>query len=318
MRTDRKTGRPGAATPSRDAEVTQGHARVGLHRRVWRRLPAMLRAVLLGMLILNLGQLPAFAALWINLQAAPQLPLFLPIGVLWLALFWRYLDGAWWPASTSDSRRRLLRSASLPGASWLPALIAGGFGMLAVLGLALLTGQLADLPDAARAAPFDLSPFPWWTLLAFFLLLACTAGVVEEAAFRGVMLSIVERRHGWVVAIAFTTLIFWFAHLSHAYATLAFAPFFLAYSALHGALVYATRSIRPSVLLHIAGDLSILPIQYGVLPLPLGAGALPYAIVVALASSVSVLGFVALWRVRQRDDGASLPGSTGNSRVNTV
>jgi membrane protease YdiL (CAAX protease family) len=296
----------------------QHSAPPALPLRLWRRLPALLRALLLGVLILNLGQLPAFAVLWINLQIAPQLPLFLPIGLLWLAIFWRYLDGAGWPASTRDSRRRLLRSAPLSPAAWRSALIAGGFGMLAVLSLALLTGQLADLPAAARAAPFDLSSFPWWTRLAFFLLLACTAGVVEESAFRGVMLSIVERRHGWLVAIAFTTLMFWFAHLSHAYATLAFAPFFLAYSALHGALVYATRSIRPSVLLHVAGDFSILPIQYGVLPLPLGPGALPYAIVVALATTGAVLGFVALWRVRQRDDGASPPGSTGSSSVKTV
>ena len=64
------------------------------------------------------------------------------------------------------------------------------------------------------------------------LSVAATAGVVEEAAFRGYMLSIIEARHGWVAGILIVALLFYAAHLSHAYATIAFLPFFMAYSLL--------------------------------------------------------------------------------------
>jgi hypothetical protein len=44
-------------------------------------------------------------------------------------------------------------------------------------------------------------------------------------------------------------------HLSHAYATFVFLPFFLATSVVHGLLVKYGGSIRPSVLLHALADL---------------------------------------------------------------
>jgi hypothetical protein len=52
-------------------------------------------------------------------------------------------------------------------------------------------------------------------------------------------------------------------HLSHAYATLVFLPFFLAISAVHGLLVKYSGSIRPSVLLHALADFVVIPVSYG-------------------------------------------------------
>jgi hypothetical protein len=52
-------------------------------------------------------------------------------------------------------------------------------------------------------------------------------------------------------------------HFSHAYATWAFLPFFMLVSALHGILIYCTRSILPSVLLHVLADFLVIPVQYG-------------------------------------------------------
>jgi membrane protease YdiL (CAAX protease family) len=258
---------------------------------LWRRLPVVVRAIIIGMVILNLGQAPAFLVLWTNLKIAPQVPLFLPVAALWLWIFWRYVGGAWWPVGTSAQRRLELRAAPLPDSLWGWSLIAGGLGMACVMSMALLTGQVADLPGQALAAPLDLSSYPWWTTLAFFLALASTAGVVEEAAFRGYMLSLIQRRHGWPIAILLVAAVFWVAHLSHAYATIAFLPFFAVYSALHGFLVYLTRSIRPSVVLHALGDLAILPIQYGVVPLPFGSGYTPYLICVALFGIAAAIAF---------------------------
>jgi len=87
---------------------------------------------------------------------------------------------------------------------------------------------------------------------------------VEEAGFRGFMLSPIQRRHGWSVAILITGFMFFLDHhLSHAYATFAFLPFFLAISVVHGLLVRFTGSICPSVLLHGVADFLLVPVMYG-------------------------------------------------------
>ena len=163
--------------------------------------------------------------------------------------------------------------------------------MVSILTIALVTGLIAELPAAAYEAPFDLSRYPRWTIWAFLLNVALVAGVVEEAAFRGYMLSIVERRHGWLWGIASVAVFFYVVHLGHAYATVAFAPFFLAYSFLHGSLVFLTRSILPSVVLHTLGDLTILPIQYGVVANPLGTSVRAHVLVIVGFGVLSALAF---------------------------
>src|SRR5262249_1758706 len=111
--------------------------------------------------------------------------------------------------------------------------------------------RLANLPQDAFKAPVDFSIYPRLTVIAALLAISATAGVVEEAGFRGFMLSPIQRRHGWSVAILITGLMFFLDHhLSHAYATFAFLPFFLAISVVHGLLVRFTGSIRPSIVLH--------------------------------------------------------------------
>jgi membrane protease YdiL (CAAX protease family) len=181
--------------------------------------------------------------------------------------------------------------------------------MASVMTLALLTGRLATLPASAYESPIDLSPYPWWTILSFFLALAGTAGVVEEAAFRGYMLSQVQRRHGWVVATTLVGALFYAVHLSHAYATIAFLPFFAAYSVLQGSLVFLTRSILPSVALHVIGDVCVLPMQYGVVALPFGKGYEPYLAGVLLFGVAAAPAFWQLTRLTQREGFVSHAGA---------
>ncbi|MCI4568791.1 CPBP family intramembrane glutamic endopeptidase [Lysobacter sp. CFH 32150] len=258
---------------------------------LWGRLPIALRAVLLGFTVLVLGQAPFGVLLYVNLKLSPALPWFLPATWLWLWMFWRFLDGRGWPRIGAERRRALLRSTPLSRSAWGWALLAGGLGLAAALVLALLTGLLAPLPDEAYAAPHDLSSLPSWTILACFLGLASVAGVVEEAAFRGYMLSLLQTRYGWVIGILVVAVLFYLVHRTHAYATWAFVPFFMAYSSVHGLLVYLTRSIRPSVLLHAVGDFCILPIQYGVIASPLGTSVGLHVVAVSFLAAVAAFAF---------------------------
>lgn len=264
--------------------------------RLWRRLPVVLRAILVGWLILAIGQFPPWTAMVANWRLSPRIPWFLLVSAVWLWIFWRWLSGHGWPRSTAEARRRDLRARVLPGRVWLWSLAAGGLGMVSVMGLALLTGRIGELPPEAYEAPIHFT-FPAWTMVAVFLSIAAVAGVVEEAAFRGYMLSWIERRHGWGVAIGITALLFYLAHLSHAYATLAFLPVFILYSLLLGMLVFYTRSILPSVVLHALGDLVIVPIQYGAVPSPLGANLAPAWLAVAVSGAAALAAFSGLAKI---------------------
>jgi len=236
--------------------------------RLWQGLPIILRAIIVGMLILFVGQLPPGVFLLTSLKLSPSIPWFLPATLFWLWLFWQYLSGKGWPHSTAQQRLDDLRGRRLTGRVWIWSMIAGGLGMISVMGLIFVTSRFANLPKVAYEAPFDVSTYPSWTVFCIFLNIAAVAGVVEEAAFRGYMLSHIQRRHGWIIGIVITGVMFFVSHLSHAYASIAFLPFFLAYSLLHGYLVYLTRSILPSIVLHTVFDFIVVPMQYGVIANP--------------------------------------------------
>jgi hypothetical protein len=106
-------------------------------------------AVLVGFVCLVVGGAVSGALMFANLKLAPALPWFLPVTLLWLWLFWRYVRGDGWPRSTSNRRRDLLRVRRLSPRVWGWALVAGGLAIAAVMGIAFMTYRIAELPDAA-------------------------------------------------------------------------------------------------------------------------------------------------------------------------
>ncbi len=261
---------------------------------VWQRLPVVVRAVVVGLLVLQIGGAVPGVLLVTSLYLSPEVPWFLPATGIWLWLFWRYVNGRGWPAATAQMRQTDLRGRSLSGRVWFWSLLAGALGMVSVMGLVFVTSRFGNLPGKAFEAPFDVSAYPWWTVLSVFLSIAGTAGVVEESAFRGYMLSAIARRHGWIAGIAIVAAVFYIAHLSHAYATAAFLPFFLVYSALHGLIVYLTRSILPSIVLHSVADFIVVPMQFGVIA---GPGDSTFVTHGGLSIAFALAAMPALWRL---------------------
>jgi membrane protease YdiL (CAAX protease family) len=190
----------------------------------------------------------------------------LVVTVAWLSFFWWYVSGHGWPRSTQEGRRRDLRAPSLSKRAWIWALIAGTLGIIGTIAMAFVTARLARLPREAFAAPIDFSKYGALTVICAIACISATAGVVEEAGFRGFLISPIQRRHGWTIAILISGIMFFLDHhLSHAYATLVFLPFFLTISAVHGLLVKYSGSIRPSILLHALADFIVIPITYGLI-----------------------------------------------------
>ena len=233
-------------------------------KRFWNWLPVIVRAIIVGELVVDIGGILPPLAIIANLRTTPRVPWMILVTALWLWFFWWYLRGGGWPRQTAESRRRDLRGGPLSARAWGWALLAGSLGIASTLALGFATVRLANVSPDAFAAPINLSSYPLFTVICAIACVSATAGVVEEAGFRGYMLSPVQQRHGWTVAILISGFMFFLDHhLSHRYATFAFLPFFVAISAVHGLLVKYSGSIRPSVVLHAVADFIVIPILYG-------------------------------------------------------
>ena len=223
--------------------------------RLWRRIPIIPRAILIGLAVSAAGNGPWQVLALTNLAHPWALPV--PWSVLAMAallwLFWQWLQGRGWPRSTAEARRRGLRAVRLSGRVWCWALLAGVLGLASVIGLQRLIARLVELP---RDPLPDLSRFSGLEILSFIFMISLVAGVAEEAGFRGYMQGAIERRHGVVVAILVTGTVFGLIHASHASWVLASMPVFLGVSAVFGALAWITGSILPGVVLHTAVDVA--------------------------------------------------------------
>jgi membrane protease YdiL (CAAX protease family) len=118
----------------------------------------------------------------------------------------------------------------------------------------MVTNRLVVLPP--QQVP-DISHVPGVTLFCFLLTGSAVAGIVEEAAFRGYMQRPIERRHGLIVAILVTGILFGFMHFAHPEVTLILMPYFIAVAAVYGALAWLTNSILPSMALHAGGNVLV-------------------------------------------------------------
>jgi membrane protease YdiL (CAAX protease family) len=220
-------------------------------RELWRRTPIVVRSALTGLAIAAAGAGPWTLLVSANSKHWSSVPWAVPPTAVYLWFFWRYVRGSGWPRSTAQARREASRANRLADDVWGMALFAGVLGLVAVLFLQGVTNRLVVLP---MQQDVDASQYPFITILSWILMGAAVAGVVEEVAFRGYMQAPIERRHGPVIAILVTGVLFGFAHFTHPEVTLVLMPYYLAVAAVYGALAYLTDSILPSMVLHAGGN----------------------------------------------------------------
>jgi len=249
---------PGTAVPA------GGRA---LPARLWLRIPVVVRAIVVGLFVLVGGNFLPQGLIGANFTS-PAVPwsAVLIAGYLWL--YWRYVGGRWWPASTSESRRRDLRAAPLSAQLWGWSLVAGISGIAA---LTTLSYTLARLLPLGLGLPDALLNLPPLTLVTIVVTISVMAGIVEEAAFRGYMQGRIERRHGPVAAILVVSIVFALAHFPTSLAAIPRMCLILIASTGYGILAYLTRSILPGVILHAAGDI----FSFGLLWLSVRGAAVP-------------------------------------------
>lgn len=225
------------------------NAEPGTVLRLWQRIPLPIRALLSGMFVFSIIQNGWFALFLTNLQVAPNIPWSVPLGLVWVGLWLWYFNGKGWPPGTSASRRRAMRAGPLTPAQWRWS------ALYFVVFLVFLT-SVVNTVYRFQVIPrdnFDLPTLPWWTLYPCLVMVSITAGISEEAGFRGYMQGGLERRFGASVAIVATSIVFWLAHLNHADGAARWAVL-IAMSILLGALTWSAGSIRPAIVTHAGLD----------------------------------------------------------------
>jgi membrane protease YdiL (CAAX protease family) len=220
----------------------------------WQRLPIVVRAVVVGVLV-SLFALPWPILAVANFKLFPAIPWSVAVMAIYLWLSWQYLGGKGWPRSTADSRHESRRSRRISARAWRWCFLAFGFGWAGLKAFEFIFARIFKVPQE----PFpNVAALPFATILAYILMVAIVAGVYEEAAFRGYMQGPIERRYGPWVAYLVVGIVFWLAHITsyigHWGLFLASAWYFLVAATLLGALAYRTDSILPGIVLHTLGD----------------------------------------------------------------
>lgn len=221
--------------------------------RLWRRTPVLVRAIFTGSLVGIAGTVPWALLVSANTKWLSAWPWAVPVIAIYVWFFWRYVVRGWgWPQSTAATRRTNARANSLPGDVWGLALLAG---MLGLIGILLLQGVLSRVVTLPQQRDLDISRYPLATVALWVAMSAIVAGVVEETSFRGYLQGPIERRHGPVLAILVTGVLFGLAHFTHPEVGLVLLPYYIAVAAVYGGLAYATNSTLPSMVLHAGGNM---------------------------------------------------------------
>lgn len=278
-------------------------------RGAWRRVPGGARDVAHAYALLAVGALPPTLAAEANWRWAPAWPWSLPLVCAWLALFWR-VAGRSHHACTHGPGPRV----------WAASMCAGGLATLALRGSADVLRRLAPDPSAGLPAFGALDAYPRATLMADLLATALVAGVAEEVAYRGAMLTALARRIGARRALVVTSVLFTLGHARPSWTFVCLLPAYLGAGFAWGALARLSGSIAPGVWLHVAFDLAGLArlARHGA---PTGVwstgadGAFTLEALAALACAAgAVPAYRALGRIRHaalHDDPLSAPRDVG-------
>lgn len=248
-----------------------------------------------------------------NLRFHPEIPWAPAVMAMLLAALLLYLSGRGWPASTSATRRRLLRWNPMPRATFALAVAAGILALVAFTGLWIVVSDLVHMPAGVQP---KMTGVPAPTAVAFLLMSAAAAPLSEEAAFRGYAMGILEEAWGSpLAAILGSTALFAAAHVLQGLDAVKLGLYFGA-GLLFAATAYLTNSLYAAMVVHGLGDVLGFTVFWPHDQRPHGMGFAdpwfaPSLAAVAIFTPLAAWAFVRLARVsaplRTRSAGRVLP-----------
>jgi len=215
--------------------------------RFWQRIPLLVRAILLGMIVESIG-----VGVWVLSLAVIPLPWTIVVmgGILWL--YWKYFSGSGWPKSTAEARSKSFRAVKLSGSVWKWSLVGIILFVVIFQSATVLTFRLIEFP-AEATADYGLGALPVWQAWMTIIMASLVAGICEETGFRGYMQVPLEKRYGPAVAMTIVSILFTASHLGQVWAGPVLFQIF-AISVLFGILAYASGSLIPSIIAHTIMD----------------------------------------------------------------
>lgn len=217
------------------------------------RIPTALRAIATGLLI---GL--AAANVWPALALGLGMPRAALAELLFLAAYVWWASGGGFPAAWREARRAAFRVRKLSRVDW---------GWAIGTALAFAVTVHAALVILFRLTPFPADDFhrdytPLMTMslpLRWFAIViaAASAGICEETGFRGYMQAPIEKRHGAVLAVLVSSVLFAALHLSKSWALPAMMPIVLGAGLLLGVIAWASSSLVPGIIGHTIMDIGL-------------------------------------------------------------
>jgi len=217
--------------------------------KVWQRTPVLLKAFLMVTLIGIVGA----NGISVFFVALP-LPLSLIAMLAYLFLYWKFFSGSWGPKKSAETRKKYFRSGSLSPRLWRWSLLLGAFFVLVLQSGLVVTFRLIQFPADRFAKGFGFESEPLWIVWPIILIASLSAGLTEEAGFRGYGLVPLQERYGPVLANIIISVLFVVFHLNQAWAPPLLLHLFVG-SLMFGAIAYASGSLLPGIIAHTALDI---------------------------------------------------------------
>lgn len=228
---------------TRDSEVTPS------------RIPVILRAIVVGLLV---GMIPA--NVWLVFLVVLKLPV--PVAVvaelLFLAVYVWWARGGGPPRTLQPVRADYFRVRHLSGQQWAWGVVAAISFAVTVHSAITLLFRFVPYPAAAFRQGYDLSYIPTRQLQYLACVIsALSAGICEEVGFRGYMQRPIEERHGALVAILVSSVLFTLLHLTKGWALLGMVPIVFGAGLLLGTLARAAGTLWFGILGHWIMDIGL-------------------------------------------------------------
>jgi len=222
-------------------------------KSLWGRVPVIIRAVIGGVLV---GMIAA--NIWPVLLLTLAMPLAAAVEVAFLALYVWWASGGGAPARFKSLRAEYFRAGSLSSAQWFWGVVAAVSFAVTIHAALVLLFRLVPFPAAAFHHGYDLSfigsrQMQWLACIVS----ALSAGVCEETGFRGYMQRPIEIRHGPIVAILISSLLFMLLHLTKDWALIGMVPIVFLAGVLLGTLAWASGTLVFCMLGHWIMDIGL-------------------------------------------------------------
>lgn len=222
-----------------------------------RRLGSLIGFCLAALFATLASQLVWTGLLGTNLQISPAVPWSVVLMAVLLWAIWRYAGGAWWPAGTSQARRRYRRAEAIPGATFGWAVVAGLLALGSLIALWTVIVQLTKVPGNPTAS---FGRYPLLTVVSVIVMASVVGAVTEEVGLRGYMLTRLQSSVGGWVAVVIVALVIAPGHgMTQGFSWPTLLWYFVA-DIMFGTLAVLTGSIRPGIIIHAVGLLAFFSV----------------------------------------------------------